>query len=375
VARIAKIAEFRLLAHSVLKQRPDSTGSCRTWEAVPDSGKAGPDTGKPVPDSGKAVPDTGKPMPDTEKPVPDTGKPVPDIRSPNSDARKEETMAQNIQDDTNAALAKWTPLAATADEAHPGVPVHVVLGEAIDVASMLTHYWDPKTDSKGNKIPGFAGVASTQSVSPELANEIRELQLAVAAAHSDYLVLVQNSAAAPLDQAEFVLGEIRSTLEFVFDDGKQDDSDAQLENLRTTFADAASQDALALALEGYAELASRNKDALAKLDGFDVALIDEARTLASTLRQQSATALTHVTADEQRQALSLRNRLLTLLIDRVKRVRRAAQYVFRNFPDIVRKFTSTYERKQRAARRRAADDAAQGGQPPAPKQPTPPTAS
>jgi hypothetical protein len=279
-------------------------------------------------------------------------------------------MAQNIQDDITAALAKWAPLATDADEAHPGVPVHVVLGEAIDVASMLTHYWNPQTDSKGNKIPGFAGIASTQSITADTANEIRELQLAVAASHSDYLVLVQNSAAAPLDQAEFVLGEIRSTLEFLFDDGKQDDSDAQLENLRTTFADASSQDAIAMALDAYAELATRNKDAMAKLDGFDIAIIDEARTLAAALRQQSATALTHVTADQQRQALSLRNRLLTLLLDRVKRVRRAAQYVFRSFPDIVRKFTSTYERKQRAARRRTADDVSHNAQPVAPKQAT-----
>jgi hypothetical protein len=268
-------------------------------------------------------------------------------------------MAETIQSDTNAALLKWSPLAATADEAHPSAPVHVVLGEAIDVASLLTHYWDPKTDSKGNKIPGFSGVVSTQAVTPDIATEIRELQVAVAAAHSDYLVLVQSAAAAPLDRAEFVLAEIRSTLEFLFDDGKQDDSDTQLDNLRAAFADAASQDAIALALEGYAELASRNLDALGKIDGFNVALIDEARSLANSLRQQSAIALTHTTADEQRQALALRNRLLTLLTERVKRVRRAAQYVFRNFADIARKFSSPYERRQRSARRKANAEAAQ----------------
>jgi hypothetical protein len=272
-------------------------------------------------------------------------------------------MDQDVKQQADAALAKWAPLAATADEAHPNAPIHVVLGEAVDIASMLTHYWDPKTDAKGNKIPGFAGVASTQSITPELATDIRELQLAVAVAHSDYLVLVQSASAAPLDRAEFVLTEIRVTLEFLFDDGKEDDSDVQLENLRTAFSGASSQDAIALALEGYAELASRNQDALVKLEGFDVALIDEARSLANSLRQQSATALTHATIDEQRQALALRNRLLTLLIERVKRVRRAAGYVFRNFPDIARKFTSAYERKQRSARRRAKGDAPGGGEP------------
>ncbi len=262
-------------------------------------------------------------------------------------------MDQKLEEKADAALAKWTPLAANADEAHPNIPLHVVLGEAIDVATMLTHYWDPKTDTKGNTIPGFSGVAAAGTVTPELSTEISELQLAVAAAHSEYLVLVQGSAAAPLDRADFVLGEIRQSLEFLFDDGKQDDADVQLENLRTAFSASASQDAMALALESYAELAGKYRDALTKLQGFDPTLIDEARTLAAALRQQSAAALTHATADTQREALALRNRLLTLLIERVKRVRRAAAYVFRNQPDIVRKFTSAFERKQRSARRRA----------------------
>jgi len=262
-------------------------------------------------------------------------------------------MDPKLEEEANTALAKWAPLSASADEAHSNIPLHVVLGEAIDVATMLTHYWDPKTDTKGNTIPGFSGVAPTGNLTPEVATEIRELQLATAAAHSEYLVLVQGSPVAPLDRADFVLGEIRQSLEFLFDDGKQDDADAQLEQLRIAFAHSASQDAMALALEGYAALAGKYRDGLAKLQGFDSALIDEARTLAASLRQQSAAALTHASADTQRQALALRNRLLNLLVERVKRVRRAAAYVFRNQPDIVRKFTSAFERKQRSARRRA----------------------
>jgi hypothetical protein len=199
-----------------------------------------------------------------------------------------------LWDPQRSEPAKWTPLALEVDEARATAPVHVILGEAVDVASMLSHYWEPKADAKGARI--------------------------------------------------------RSTLEFLFDDDVQDDADTQLENLRAAFADSASQDAMALALEGYAELASKHQEKLTDIEGFDVALVDEARTLAAALRQQSAVALTHTTLDAQRQALGLRNRLLLLLIDRVKRVRRAAAYVFRNQPDIIRKFTSTYERRQRSAR-------------------------
>jgi len=269
-------------------------------------------------------------------------------------------MDPKIEAQADAALAKWAPLAATAEEARSNIPIHVALGEAIDVAAMLTHYWEPKTDTKGNTTPGFSGVAATGSVTPELATEIRELQLAVAAAHSEYLVLVQGPTAAPLDRADFIVGEIRSTLDFLFDDGKQDDADVQLEHLRAAFADSASQDAMALALEGYAALAAKYRDGLAKLQGFDITLLDEARTLAAELRQQSAAALTRTNADTQRESLALRNRLLTLLVERVKRVRRAAGYVFRNQPEIVRKFTSAFERRQRSARRRAKSGDASG---------------
>jgi len=110
---------------------------------------------------------------------------------------------------------------------------------------------------------------------------------------------------------------------------------------------------MALAIEGYAALAGKYRDSLAKIQGFDVALLDEARPLAAALREQSAAALTRTNADTQRESLALRNRLLTLLTERVKRARRAASYVFRNHPDIVRKFTSAFERRQRSARRRA----------------------
>ncbi len=260
-------------------------------------------------------------------------------------------MNPKIEEQADAALAKWSLLALDAEEGRATAPLHVLLGEAIDVASMMAHYWQPK-DDKGRRIPGFAGVSSNQTVTPELATEIRELQLAITAAHSDYLVLVQTAADTPLDRADFVLSEIRSTLEFLFDDGNHDQADEQLENLRVAFADSGSQDAMALALEGYAELAGRYRAGLAKLDGFDLALIEEARELAAALRQQSATSLTRTTPDAQRQALSLRNRLLMLLIERVRRVRRAAAYVFRNHPDVLRKFTSAYERRRRTAQRK-----------------------
>lgn len=67
----------------------------------------------------------------------------------------------------------------------------------------------------------------------------------------------------------------------------------------------------------------------------------------------SADKLSGATETEQRGALSLRNRLLTLLADRVQSVRRAARYLYRSHPKELRKFTRAYERTRRRARARA----------------------
>jgi hypothetical protein len=207
-------------------------------------------------------------------------------------------------------------------------------------------------------------VSGGPGVTLETANEIRELQLAITAAHSEYLVLVQAAADTPLDRADFVLGEIRSALTFLFDDGKHDDADEQLLRLQQAFADSSSQDAMALALEGYAELGRLHQEALSKIEGFDINYLEEARAVAAQLREQSAAALTRTNPVAQRQALGLRNRLLTLLIERVRRGRRSAQYVFRGHPEIARKFSSAYERRQRTARRRNSKEAESSEQEP-----------
>jgi hypothetical protein len=190
-------------------------------------------------------------------------------------------------------------------------------------------------------LPGFEGIAVTSLLTKDTGLEIRELQLAITAAQSDYLVLVQAADSAPMDRAEYVLQEIRSTLAYLFDDGVHDDADEQLASVEKAFPNSGSQDAMALGLEGFADLADRYHADLAKIAGFDVSLIAEARSLAASLRQRSAELLTKANPSEQRGVLSLRNRLLTLLFERVQRVRRAAQYLFRGQPDVLRKSRAT----------------------------------
>lgn len=63
--------------------------------------------------------------------------------------------------------------------------------------------------------------------------------------------------------------------------------------------------------------------------------------------------LARVSNDQQSAVLSQRNRLITLLLDRMQIIRRAARYIFRSHPRQARKFSSAYERTKRRASRRA----------------------
>ena len=51
--------------------------------------------------------------------------------------------------------------------------------------------------------------------------------------------------------------------------------------------------------------------------------------VANRLREQSALKMSSDARDQQRQLLSLRNRLVTLLAEKVTSTRRAARFVFR----------------------------------------------
>lgn len=271
-------------------------------------------------------------------------------------------MDNKIKELAQAALAKWSAVAEDVDEAKFGVPLYSVLGEAIDVATLFDHHWKEQPFKANRKLPGFEGIAVTSLLTKETGAEIRELQLAITATQSEYLVLVQAADSAPMDRAEFVLQEIRSTLTYLFDDGVHDDADEQLANVERAFPTSGSQDAMALGLEGFADLADRYRDELSKIAGFDAGIIEEARSLAASLRKRSAELLTRSNGGEQSAVLSLRNRLLTLLFERVQRVRRGAQYLFRGHPEVLRKFSSNYERRQRSARRRRESDVVEAGE-------------
>lgn len=255
-------------------------------------------------------------------------------------------------------VEKWTPEAQKlpSDDLKIPVPLHVLFGEAVDVAK----FYDKRFASTDDQ-PGLDTVADKKrGLGKDTAEDIRSLREATHDANTAYLFLVSPSAAAPMERATFVLNEITSTLEWLFDDGVDDERDAQLAALKKEHADTPdSHDAWAAELDDYAALASQYSKEMDGLGGFDIALIDEARSLAAQLRDRPATPA--ALPEDAARAKALRNRLATLLWSRLSLVRGAARFVFRNQPEIVREVTSAYERRRRAATRRNAARKPEGG--------------
>lgn len=234
-----------------------------------------------------------------------------------------------------------------------GVPFYVLAGEALDVVRFARRYWDPGFDESGNvSRPGLSSAVGAGRFTNGIADEVQELHDALQAAQSKYKLAVNAPDAAPVDRAQFAIREMREVLHWYFDDGEEAKGDAQLAELTRTHQNALSHDALAAALFDYAALADMHRTAITGLGGFDASIIDNAPKIAMALRERSAGPATFEPPPDVQQALELRNRIATLLFDRMGRVRTAAQFVFRKHPAIVRQVTSAYERTQRAARRR-----------------------
>ena len=99
---------------------------------------------------------------------------------------------------------------------------------------------------------------------------------------------------------------------------------------------------------GVAAVAKDIKDRLVKIKNFDEKWIGELRDTAQKLSDEGPPPMGRP-ADPK---IDLRNRMLVLLEQRVSKVRRAAQYVYDEHPEIVRMVTSAYERKKRLEAKR-----------------------
>lgn len=265
-------------------------------------------------------------------------------------------MSDRTFENTGASQEKWTAIAADVEPTTPNAPMSVITGEAMDISFLLDKYWEPLTTGKSPR-PGIINAVNDGALEETIRTDLRELVVVICNTQAQYRAVTAETLDAPVERAEFLLSEIRQCLEYIFDDGVTDKQDAELARLTESHTDTSTHDALALSLEGFAYYANRFRERLSTLAEFDPAMLDEALVVANRLREQSGLKLSSDEREQQRIELNLRNRLLTLLDERVKRTRRAARFIFRNHPDIARLFGSSYERRSRA-RRRAAQRAA-----------------
>ena len=250
-------------------------------------------------------------------------------------------------------LDKWRPAAAALkpDELlRSRVPMPVLLGEAVDVAGFLSRHWEPGP-FEGVSVPGLKVVANEGRVTDSTRTEILELRNALDAAHVSYLLALDPPKVDLMRRGEQLLSEVTAWLDYLFDDDERTIEDDQLERLAREYPDPQSQDVMAAALLAYSTFANQFRDRLSAIS-FDVATLDQAIEVAGQLRDRSAVN----DGGKGDEALDLRNRLASLLVQRVRAVRAAARLVFRAQPKLVREATSAYQRRRVASARRAASN-------------------
>ncbi|MDI1478229.1 hypothetical protein [Polyangium sp. y55x31] len=246
------------------------------------------------------------------------------------------------------------------------VPLHVLFGEAVDVARFFEKYYKTQVGEGGvvlrrglDSVAGRGKGKGARRIGPKTGKEILSIQRAAQEAQTRYLLTVDTAKPDedPLERGLFLLGEIKAALTYHFDDGVTDAADAQLARVSAAHeADPRSADAVAAALADHAALAATYEKELDGFGGFSAAYIDEAKKVAAALREKPTRV---ATSEATRDALLLRNRLVALLLERIGIVRAAARFVFRDRPEIVREATSEYARKRRAEARRTKESPAE----------------
>lgn len=256
---------------------------------------------------------------------------------------------------SQADLDRWKPKAEALLEEllkPVGMPIHTYLVEADGVAKFARDFWEPAAD--GSR-PGLNVVAKL--LNRETADEIESLVRAARVVHTSLLYPAEETDEhrRNVERAQFLVTEIGAACEFVLNDGVDEPADEALATAKARASADGTYGTLVQTVADYSGLADGLRARLAELADFDVGLIDEAKTLAGTL----STAGPGRKGVEPNKDVELRNRLFALIGERVGRIRSAAQYVYRNHPEVARRATSVYQRQKRLeARRKAAEAAA-----------------
>lgn len=240
----------------------------------------------------------------------------------------------------NAISERWLPHLDSIAEVATHAALDASLGEALRLGLLYQAYWEPTPRRDGPDVPGFCRFVDASILHARSGYELIELALAAAKADADANRASETLGRSPMLRAEVVLREIKTSLEFLFDDAEFTREDEQLDKLKKTYPRPRNHAEMAAALDAYSLLGHDHRVELGKLPGFDVAVLDEALALGLALRERSGVAKVQKHLSGVRDLHATRNQLLTLLQDRMGRIRRAARLLFREYPDVARRFVS-----------------------------------
>jgi hypothetical protein len=229
------------------------------------------------------------------------------------------------------------------------LPVHVLVGEGLELSYLLEHYWRPNAD--GRRLPGLEqGAGGVLRVG--LSHEIRELALAVSHLQARYNALVPERVEAPVARAQVVLSELVQGLGFLFDDGVIDEKDRGYARMKKELKGQHSHHALGGSLLLFIQYAAKYRERLRTLPDFDEAIIDEGKALSVRISEQRGRRAGDALSREAQETRKSRARVARLLYDQMLEARSAFRYVFRNHTDVAERASSAHRRERRAAQRK-----------------------
>jgi hypothetical protein len=244
-------------------------------------------------------------------------------------------------------VARWDARTEELPPERASVPLHVLLGDAVDLAAFVETHYEPVMVGEG-LVPGLVSVAPETGITRETARELVELQRAIAYVHSEHGVRSDSIGADPLARADRIIAELRASLAFLLEGSGDVEGEHTLRRLREAARASRAHDAVAMVLEGYAALAARHERRLSAI-GVREGLLDDAIAEAHILRLRSANRIRGRATPREEDMVRLRNRLIAALNARLRLVRRAIRYVFREHPQLAAHAASGYSRMRRAA--------------------------
>ena len=224
------------------------------------------------------------------------------------------------------------------------MPLGVFLDEALGIARFVEAR-GKSVRKHGELVRRGLDLAGEPELAGPIAHDIRALVEEIHAAHSAYEASITKSRAPELlREGRACLADLRATAEWLATTSKKPDHREMLRNVREPHKFARAIDAVALALEDFARLVAELTGRGKPLDGATPDALARAYRLAAALRHHASRSSARAPAHD---ALQARNALIAKLMERVRRVRAAARYVWRNEPEVVRQVTSAYERAKK----------------------------